>query len=128
MEAGKCFSEFKSPETALKGPPWPLWILGTVLREAHKRIMGVRGREVDKVYWVFSSSVGAGMVVEAAHVRGDIMLVAWVVIDTRSYFCGLGPSFRSGEDVGASDIEVPLALDRQGFYKFYDPICHGGMG
>lgn len=70
---------------------------------------------MDKVYWVFSSSVGAGMVVEAAHVRGDIMLVAWVVIDTRSYFCGLGPSFRSGEDVGASDIEVPLALDRQGF-------------
>lgn len=50
--------------------------------------MGVRGREVDKVYWVFSS-VGGRMVVEAAHVHGDIMLVAWVVIGTRSYFLWL---------------------------------------
>lgn len=42
--------------------------------------MGVRGREVDNVYWAFLSSVGGRRVVEAAHAPGDIMLVAWVVI------------------------------------------------
>lgn len=112
LEVGKCFLEFKSLEIVFKVFLWFFWILGIVLREVYKRIMGVRGREVDKVYWVFSFFVGVGMVVEVVYVRGDIMLVVWVVIDIRSYFCGFGFSFRSGEDVGVFDIEVLLVLDR----------------